>query len=202
MSVFFDSRFVFLDKKELLVDVKLPQTSYENDELVEDNILEPFRFDDTAMRQRHSNGDLSNSSSDNIEKDAENLSDTDEDDNGFANIAEEDEEEQNYEEHSLGNNEENLRNKLIASYETNNEDEEFLTKFKNVGGDKIKLKSKGKNRPSLLDYYNSVDKNATPSAIVTSIVTNAATSMITKAINQNEKDIDDTFEFLNDEDLS
>ena len=138
----------------------------------------------------------------------------------FANIVEEDEEdEMPIRDKPLqrlnGENDEQiiLRNKLKNSFENNANDddddgdeERLLTNIKKIGdGDKIKLK-KSRVRPSLLDYYStsgSDNRGSVATNILTSMLTNAATSVITKAISQqNEKDIDETFDFLNDEDIN
>ncbi len=225
------------DKKDLLVDVKIPQTSFENDDIAEDEYLKSFRFDNSTMRKKSNDigDDVLNSSSEigDVEDEHEYDVHDDEDDDSldeeaqnFANIVEEDEEDEipfrdkpTQKPNATEENDEEkmLRNKLKNSFEnnTNNDfddnDERLLTNIKKIGdGDKIKLK-KGRTRPSLLDYYSTNESDNRATNIIssmltnaaTSVITNAATSAISKAISQqNEKDIDETFEFLNDEDIN
>jgi hypothetical protein len=223
------------DKKDLLVDVKIPQTSFENDDIAEDEYLKSFRFDNSTMRKKSNDieNDVLNSSSEIDEDEHEyEVHDDDDDDSlddevrDFANIVEEDEEDEipirdkpAQKPNATEENDEEklLRNKLKNSFDknTNNDfdgnDERLLTNIKKIGdGDKIKLK-KGRTRPSLLDYYSTTESDNQATNIIssmltsaaTSVITNAAASAISKAISQqNEKDIDETFEFLNDEDIN
>jgi hypothetical protein len=141
----------------------------------------------------------------------------------FANIVEEEEEEEVVEENirnKLISSFQNNNNVDDSLFDDSN--------FKNISGNKIKIK-KSKNRPSLLEYYSTVItptianepiKRKTmietsaikeeadssidsmmfnPSSIMASVLTNAATAMLTKAFTPNEKDIDETFDFLDEE---
>ena len=216
-----------------MVEVKLPQTSSENDDLAEDEYLNSFRFDNTIMRKKIDESDLLNSSSE-IEEDdegnninADSLSDDEDEIVEFGNIVEEDEDEEDEEvirekPLQIQNDEENLRNKLKNSFENNNlnnnnnnnvnddldEDDDIekslFTNIKSIRGDKIKLK-KNRNRPTVIGYYSNMNPDSNPSStIYSSVITKAAPASAAKTINQNEneKDIDETFDFLNDEELN